>query len=69
MQLRYSCGARQVVQDLPLPLAPHKFMVPEPRISKEMFFEKWKAYPGITAQPPVVGRSAADSYVVDRGMQ
>jgi hypothetical protein len=46
VQLRYSIGARQVVQDLALPLAPHKFMVPEPHIAKEAFFDKWKSYPG-----------------------
>lgn len=46
LQLRYSVGARQVVQDLPLPLAPHKFMVPEPHIAKEAFFDKWKSYAG-----------------------
>lgn len=46
LQLRYSVGARQVVQDLPLPLALHKFMVPEPHIAKEAFFDKWKSYAG-----------------------
>lgn len=49
VQLRYSTGARQVVQDLALPLAPHKFMVPEPTIAKEAFFEKWKSYTGAAA--------------------
>lgn len=49
LQLRYTCGTRQVVHELALPVAPHKFMVPEPHISKEMFFEKWKAYQG----PPI----------------
>lgn len=49
VQLRYSTGARQVVQDLALPLAPHKFMVPEPSIAKEAFFEKWKSYTGAAA--------------------
>jgi hypothetical protein len=46
LQLRYTVGARQVVQDLALPVAPHKFMVPEPHIAKEAFFDKWKSYPG-----------------------
>lgn len=46
LQLRYTYGARQVVQELPLPLAPHKFMVPEPHIAKEAFFDKWKSYQG-----------------------
>jgi hypothetical protein len=46
VQLRYSCGARQVVQELLLPLAPHKFMLPEPHIAKEAFFDKWKSYQG-----------------------
>jgi hypothetical protein len=47
VQLRYTVGARQVVQNLALPLAPHKFMVPEPTIAKEAFFEKWKSYAGV----------------------
>lgn len=46
VQLRYSCGVRQVVQELRLPLAPHKFMLPEPHIAKEAFFDKWKSYQG-----------------------
>jgi AP-2 complex subunit alpha len=46
VQLRYSCGARQVAQELLLPLAPHKFMLPEPHIAKEAFFNKWKSYQG-----------------------
>lgn len=48
LQVRYSCGARQVVQELTLPLAPHKFMLPEPHIAKEAFFDKWKSYQGGT---------------------
>jgi hypothetical protein len=51
VQLRYTVGARQVVQDLALPLAPHKFMVPEPSIAKEAFFEKWKSYAGVLGPP------------------
>jgi len=50
VQLRYSTGARQVVQELALPLAPHKFMVPEPHIAKEAFFDKWKSYAGRWAE-------------------
>lgn len=50
LQLRYTVGARQVVQDLPLPLAPHKFMVPKPHIAKEAFFDKWKSYAGEAVQ-------------------
>eukprot|EP00879_Flechtneria_rotunda_P008959 GHRR01009380.1.p1 GENE.GHRR01009380.1~~GHRR01009380.1.p1 ORF type:complete len:1159 (+),score=411.60 GHRR01009380.1:174-3479(+) len=46
LQLRYATGSRQVVQELALPLAPHKFMVPEPQIGKEAFFERWKSYHG-----------------------
>jgi hypothetical protein len=46
LQLRYTVGARQVVQDLALPVAPHKFMVAEPHIAKDAFFDKWKSYPG-----------------------
>lgn len=49
LQLRYTVGARQVVQDLALPLAPHKFMVPEPHIAKEAFFDKWRSYAGKAA--------------------
>ncbi len=33
-----------VRQELRLPVAPHKFLVPEPGISKELFFEQWKAH-------------------------
>eukprot|EP00882_Tetradesmus_deserticola_P019241 GHRQ01020698.1.p1 GENE.GHRQ01020698.1~~GHRQ01020698.1.p1 ORF type:complete len:365 (+),score=199.38 GHRQ01020698.1:33-1097(+) len=46
LQLRYGCGGRQVVQELLLPLAPHKFMLPEPHIAKEAYFDKWKNYQG-----------------------
>ena len=46
VQLRYSTATRQVVQDLALPLAPHKFMVPEPHIAKDAFFDRWKSYAG-----------------------
>eukprot|EP00775_Hariotina_reticulata_P003331 gene3331-3608_t len=45
--LRYVSGSmRQVAQELLLPLAPHKFMVPQPHIAKEAFFDKWKSYRG-----------------------
>lgn len=54
LQLRYICGTRQVVQELALPLAPHKFMLPDPHISKEVFFDKWKAYPGAQLLEPLV---------------
>jgi hypothetical protein len=46
LMLRYASGLRQVAQELLLPLAPHKFMVPQQNIAKEAFFDKWKAYQG-----------------------
>lgn len=46
LQLSYSLGARQVHQELKLPLSNHKFLVPEPHVAKEAFFDTWKAYAG-----------------------
>jgi len=31
------------LQALRLPVLPHKFVVPEPGIAKELFFAQWKA--------------------------
>lgn len=59
LQLQYTTGSRQVLQDLTLPLAPHKFMVPEPHIAKEAFFEKWKSYPGDIKAPSTQSATSA----------
>jgi hypothetical protein len=42
--LSYMLPSGPVRAELRLPVVPHKFMVPEPGISKEMFFEQWKAH-------------------------
>eukprot|EP00200_Dunaliella_tertiolecta_P006547 CAMPEP_0202346842 /NCGR_PEP_ID=MMETSP1126-20121109/5457_1 /ASSEMBLY_ACC=CAM_ASM_000457 /TAXON_ID=3047 /ORGANISM="Dunaliella tertiolecta, Strain CCMP1320" /LENGTH=1093 /DNA_ID=CAMNT_0048938303 /DNA_START=70 /DNA_END=3351 /DNA_ORIENTATION=- len=41
--LDYKMGNTVVHQDLRLPVLPHKFVIPEPAISKELFFSQWKA--------------------------
>ncbi|KAF5828063.1 armadillo-type protein [Dunaliella salina] len=41
--LDYKMGNTIVHQDLRLPVLPHKFVIPEPAISKELFFSQWKA--------------------------
>jgi hypothetical protein len=48
LQLTYQIGSLPVSQLLPLPLANHRFMVPDPVIAKEAFFESWK---GVAAAP------------------
>ncbi|KAL6765657.1 Coatomer/clathrin adaptor appendage, Ig-like subdomain-containing protein [Haematococcus lacustris] len=44
LQLTYAvAGTAPVAVELRLPVLAHKFVVPEPAIPKEMFFEQWKA--------------------------
>jgi hypothetical protein len=47
LQLHYQTAVGFAVsQSLQLPLAPHKFMVPEPTILKQAFFDSWKTFTG-----------------------
>lgn len=46
LQLGYTVGGRAVLRELRLPVVPHKFMVPEPGIAREVFFESWKQIAG-----------------------
>lgn len=47
MQLGYKFGGQTVNQTLKLPLLTTKFLIPEPDITRDSFFEHWKAYGGI----------------------
>ena len=42
VRLGYSLANLIVDQPLELPVASHKFLLPEPSIAKELFFEQWK---------------------------
>ncbi|MEW5308641.1 MAG: hypothetical protein WDW38_000584 [Sanguina aurantia] len=44
MTLSYTLGSTVMTQQLQLPVLSHKFLVPEPAIAKELFFETWKQY-------------------------
>ena len=43
LRLGYTLCNVVVAQDLRLPVASHKFVMPEPIIAREIFFEQWKA--------------------------
>ncbi|GMH38541.1 hypothetical protein BSKO_06425 [Bryopsis sp. KO-2023] len=46
MQLVYKFGGHTVNQTLKLPIITTKFLVPEPDITRDAFFEHWKTYSG-----------------------
>ena len=43
LTLHYQLGPLTVAQPLRLPVTNCRFLVPEPGIPKELFFEQWKA--------------------------
>lgn len=47
LQLGYKTGGQSINQTLKLPLLTTKFLIPEPDITRDAFFEHWKAYAGI----------------------
>ncbi len=42
VNLKYRLGDMRVDQDLRVPVTSMRFVVPEPTIPKELFFEQWK---------------------------
>lgn len=46
LTIAYTLGNVAVKQDLQLPVGTHKFVMPEPGIAKEFFFDQWKALSG-----------------------
>lgn len=46
LTIAYVLGNMVVKQDLQLPVGTHKFIMPEPGIPKEYFFDQWKAVSG-----------------------